>query len=272
MSEIESAASGICAMAVMAKASIPGRAKTRLVPPLSGDHAAELNTAFLRDIAANLLRAGQLTQIHPWMAYAPAGSEPFFRSMLPDAVRLLETVAPSLGDCLLSAMSTLLAHGYQSVCLLNSDSPTLPTAYLVTAATALAADGERMVIGPSTDGGYYLIGLKRVHRRLFEDIEWSTDRVFEQTMARAAEIGFDVLVLPTWYDVDEVETLRTLVDEVMDDRPFRVVRSGPATCEHTRRVLAGLLRDAAITRSLAGQPSTADCDGACPAAASQDRA
>ena len=63
------------------------------------------------------------------------------------------------------------------------------------------------MLGPSTDGGYYLLGLKARHRRMFEEITWSTDRVAEQTLARAAEIGLDVHLLPAWYDVDDVESL-----------------------------------------------------------------
>jgi glycosyltransferase A (GT-A) superfamily protein (DUF2064 family) len=80
--------------------------------------------------------------------------------------------------------------------VLNSDNPTLPTAYLVAAVTALSANGDRGVIGPSTDGGYYLLGLIRGHQRLFEDIDWSTERVFE----RAREIGLPMTVLPSGYE------------------------------------------------------------------------
>jgi hypothetical protein len=94
----------------------------------------------------------------------------------------------------------------------------------VTAATALAAPGDRIVLGPSTDGGYYLIGMKRPHPGLFEDIRWSTDQVLSQTLARAADLGLPVVSLPAWYDVDDAETLQTLIGEVLDGQPFR----GPA--------------------------------------------
>lgn len=253
MIDLERDASTTCAIAVMAKASIPGRAKTRLVPPLSSEQAANLNTAFLCDIAGNMLAAGRQASISPWMAYAPAGSEAFFREHLPDTVHLLETVAPSFGACLFHAVKSLLDMGYQSACVLNSDSPTLPTAYLVTAATALAAEGDRMVIGPSTDGGYYLLGLKQRHRRLFEDIAWSTEHVFAQSLARAAEIGLPVVVLPSWYDVDEAATLRTLLGEVLDGRPFRTVGQQATACDHTRRVLECLVADDALRHALMGQ-------------------
>jgi uncharacterized protein len=230
-----------CAIAVMAKASIPGRTKTRLTPPLAPEKAADLNTAFLRDVADNLLAAAALASISPWMAYAPAGSQDFFARILPAGVGLLEAVAPDFGACLFRAATSLLAAGHESVCLLNSDSPTLPTGYLVAAATALAAPGDRVVIGPATDGGYYLIGIKQPHRRLFEDVDWSTERVFRQTLARAEELDLPVVVLPSWYDVDCEDALRVLIGELIESRPFRTVGSRPTPAGFTRRCLLRLL-------------------------------
>ena len=87
MTDLEANVANMCAIAVMAKASIPGRAKSRLTPPLTPQQAAECNTAFLRDIAENLLAAQLAAPISPWMAFAPAGSESFFRSALPGTVR-----------------------------------------------------------------------------------------------------------------------------------------------------------------------------------------
>ena len=230
-----------CAIAVMAKASIPGRAKTRLVPPLTPAEAASLNTSFLRDVADNLIGASALANIAGFMAYAPAGSARFFRDTLPDRIGLIETVAPSFGDCLFHAATTLLDAGHDAVCLLNSDSPTLPTAYLTAAATALAAPGDRIVLGPSTDGGYYLLGLKQPHRRLFQDIDWSTERVAAQTLERARETGVSVHQLPSWYDVDDLTALRLLVGELFEDRRFRVWGSRPTPATWTRRELGRLL-------------------------------
>ncbi|HEX6000867.1 MAG TPA: TIGR04282 family arsenosugar biosynthesis glycosyltransferase [Hyphomicrobiaceae bacterium] len=231
-----------CAIAVMAKASTPGRTKTRLVPPLTHDEAAMLNTAFLRDTADNILSAAALADVRPWVAYAPAGSEAFFRAHLPEAFGLIETGAPTLGDCLGHAAAMLLGAGHDAVCLINSDSPTLPVAYLVMAATALAAAGDRIVLGPATDGGYYLIGMKRLHAGLFEDIAWSTDRVFIQTLERAQTLGLLAIVLPTWYDVDSAMTLETLVDEVLDGKAFRRVGT-PAPATWTRKCLVTLVGD-----------------------------
>jgi rSAM/selenodomain-associated transferase 1 len=248
-----------CAIAIMAKASVAGQTKTRLVPPLTEDEAARLNTAFLRDAADNIAVAAKLANISGWIAYAPAGSEAFFRAHLPASFRLIETGAPTLGDCLRNAAAALLAEGHDAVCLINSDSPTLPAGYLVTAATALAAAGDRVVLGPSTDGGYYLIGLKRPHARLFEDIAWSTDRVFAQTLERAEALRLPVLVLPSWYDVDTAETLQALIEEVLGAKVFRSV-GAPTPAAWTRECLGALVRERGLRarigadRAMGGRP------------------
>jgi rSAM/selenodomain-associated transferase 1 len=205
-----SGAPAACAMAVMGKASAPGRTKTRLVPALSAVNAARINTAFLQDIIGNLLRAGREAEIAPYVAFGPSGSEAFFRACLPANLPLIECSLPHFGDCLDLAITSLLERGHAAACVLNADSPTLPTRLLVQATRALAQPQDSVVIGPSTDGGYYLLGVKRAHRRLFEEIDWSTDRVYEQTRQRAAELGLDVTVLEPWYDVDDAVGLRRL--------------------------------------------------------------
>jgi rSAM/selenodomain-associated transferase 1 len=239
-----------CAIAVMAKASVAGRTKTRLVPPLSADEAAELNTAFLRDVADNLLAASVLASISPWMAYAPAGSEAFFKSNLPAGIGLIETVAPDLGACLLQTADTLLSAGHGTVCLVNSDSPTLPVGYIVAAATVLAAPGDRIVIGPATDGGYYLIGMKRAHRQLFRDVDWSTERVLRQTLARADELHLPVVALPSWYDVDDAASLRQVMGELFEDRPLRPAGGVPTPARWTRAHLSALLEGSDLAARL----------------------
>jgi rSAM/selenodomain-associated transferase 1 len=203
-----------CGIAVMAKASIPGRTKTRLTPPLTAAEAAAFNTAFLKDIAANLVAAGHRTAIRGYMAYGPAGAEPFFTDNLPGEIGLIESWLPNFGDCLFKAIEGLFAAGHASAVVLNSDSPTLPTELLIQTAETLARPGDRAVLGPSTDGGYYLLGIKQAHRRLFDDIDWSTERVARQTLDRAYEIGLDVHRLPAWYDVDDSQALRQLHAEL----------------------------------------------------------
>ena len=205
---------GRCAIAVMAKAPRLGEVKTRLVPPLSATEAAALGGCFIRDVAANIVAASEVAPIDGYVAYSPPASEHLFAPLLPAGVGLVPPRGTGLGAGLFDAAEDLLAAGYGAVCLVNADSPTLPTAILVEAARQLLLPGERLVIGPAADGGYYLIGLKQPHRRLFEDIAWSTERVFRQTAERAAEIGLDLTALPVWYDVDDVASLRQLIAEL----------------------------------------------------------
>jgi rSAM/selenodomain-associated transferase 1 len=241
-----------CGIAFMAKASAPGRAKTRLVPPLTYDQAADLNTAFLQDVADNLVRAG-LTHagrgangraaIAGYAAYGPPGSADFFRRILPQSIGLIEAWLPNFGDCLFHTIREILARGHDSAVVLNADSPTLPTAFLVETAEVLARPGDRAVLGPSSDGGYYLLGLKFAHRRMFEDIAWSTERVAEQSLARAREIGLDVHMLPAWYDVDDIDGLRRLQAELRETKTPPQNSAVPHRAVHAAKLMKELARD-----------------------------
>jgi len=207
-----------CGIAFMAKASVPGHAKTRLVPPLTFEEAAALNTAFLQDVADNVLAAAGDRSPHAgiagYAAYGPPGSEDFFRRTLPGDIGLVDAWLPNFGDCLLHTIGEILSRGHGAAVVLNSDSPTLPTALLNETAEVLARPGDRAVLGPSSDGGYYLLGLKAAHRHMFENIAWSTERVAEQTLERAREIKLEVHRLPVWYDVDDIDGLRRLHAEL----------------------------------------------------------
>lgn len=240
-----------CGIAVMAKASAPGRTKTRLVPPLTMDDAAALNTAFLQDVTENLLLAGRRAAPHAgiaaYAAYGPPGSEDFFRSNFSPLIGLVPAWLPNFGDCLLHAIEQILAHGHGSAVVLNADSPSLPTSLLNETAELLARPGDRAVLGPSSDGGYYLLGLKAAHRRMFEDIAWSTERVAAQTRERARDIGLDLHELPLWYDVDDVATLRRLHAELCSVPPA----SGPGghepySARHTAALLSRLWPDGSV--------------------------
>ena len=204
-----------CAMAIMAKASVAGAVKTRLVPPLTHEEAAELNTCCLADIAANICAAADQVPIQGFAAYHPLGSEAFFENLLPSGFQLLPPKEATLGRSLFHAARDLFGAGYASICLVNGDSPTLPTGQLVETVRRLQQTGDRVVLGPAADGGYYLIGMKRLHRRLFEAIDWSTERVYRQTIERAGEIGVPVTALAEWYDVDDEASLSQLACELL---------------------------------------------------------
>jgi rSAM/selenodomain-associated transferase 1 len=251
-------AAASCGIAFMAKASAPGRAKTRLVPPLTFEEAAVLNTAFLQDVADNVLLAARDAERHGgiagYAAYGPPGSEDFFRRTLPGGIGLIEAWRQNFGDCLLHTIAEIFARGHASAVVLNSDSPTLPTAFLVETAAALARPGDRAVLGPSSDGGYYLLGLKTAHRHMFENIAWSTAQVAKQTLERAREIGLDVHRLPVWYDVDDVDGLRRLRTE-LSDRPDagrrRPGKNQPHHAMHTAALMNSLCRNHDFNRRAA---------------------
>jgi rSAM/selenodomain-associated transferase 1 len=223
----------------MAKASSPGLTKTRLCPPLTFEEAAEFNTAFLKDVAANVARSGQDRSIKLYMAFGPPGSEPFFRREVPGSYDLIETWLPDFGACLWKAIDEIFTAGHATACVLNSDSPTLPAALLSQMYDALEVPGDRVVLGPSTDGGYYLLAMKARHPGLFEDIAWSTAEVARQTLERANELGLEVVLLPPWYDVDDVESLVILAGECLSGIPFSEHRSSPAfaATEALRRLM-----------------------------------
>jgi uncharacterized protein len=197
-----------CGIAVMAKASIAGRTKTRLVPPLTFEEAAALNTVFLKDAFANIAEASRSTPIRGFAAYGSIGQESFFEDLADTPPDLIPAAFPNFGECLFAAIQGVFAAGCCSACVLNADTPDLPTEYLVRTARELAGGRDRVVIGPTDDGGYYILGVSKPHRRLFAEIDWSTERVFAQTLARAAEIGLEVVTLPMWSDIDDAQTLR----------------------------------------------------------------
>ena len=207
-----------CAIAVMAKAPQAGRCKTRLVPPLTPEQAAGLSRVFLRDITENVFAAAAAHPIVPYVAFSPAGSEGLFDGILAAGTRLLladgtgemPPEVQGFGRALLHAVRSLFDAGFAAACVLNSDSPTMPTAMLRDAADILAAPGDRVVMGPAEDGGYTLLGVKAPHAHLFADIAWSTDQVANQTRARAREAGLEMVELPVWYDVDDLESLMRL--------------------------------------------------------------
>ena len=233
---------GVCALAVMAKAPRLGEVKTRLVPPLKAEEAAILSTCFLKDVTENFLAAAEGVSVAGYIAYSPPGSEALFCALVPPEIELLPSRRAGLGHSLLDATEDLLASGYGAACLVNSDSPTLPTSILIEAAEALRAPGDRVVLGPAADGGYYLVGLKRPHRQLFEGIAWSTEHVLRQTVERAESLGLDVLTLPAWYDVDDATSLGWLCREVLTGRrPPDCARPGfaaPATSSYLRALAA----------------------------------
>jgi rSAM/selenodomain-associated transferase 1 len=227
----------LCALTVMAKAPRPGRVKTRLSPPLTLDQTAALNICFLRDTTECLATIPASAGL---ISYTPVGEEALFDGLLPATFALVPQRGDGFGERLLAAAQDILTLGYGAVCLIDSDSPTVPAAAYAQAVAELAKPGDRIVLGPSHDGGYYLIGMKHAHPEAFERISWSTASVLDETKTRCDEAGIELVLLPTWYDVDDAATLAILKDELLQDRtPAFADREGYAA-PHTREFLLDL--------------------------------
>jgi len=245
----ERMARGVCALAVMTKAPEAGRVKTRLVPPLTPEEAAELNKCFLRDTAAaisSVCRSRPVGGAHASHSetataargiavYTPVGAESVYTDILPADFNLLPQRGDKFGERLYSAVEDLFKCGFESVSLIDSDSPTVPAANFAEAVELLGTRQDRVVLGPSDDGGYYLIGVKKPHRQLFEQIDWSTERVLDQTIQRAIENGLEIKLLPTGYDVDDAASLRRLCHELLREN------AGGGVAPNTRSFLGKLV-------------------------------
>ena len=172
--------------------------------------------------------------------YTPVGSEADFAELLPRSFKIIAQREGSFGTRLSGATEDLFSVGFSAVCLIDSDSPTLPFDCLRDLSTFLKEPKDRMVIGPCWDGGYYVIGLRQAHSRLFEDVTWNTDRVYVETVERAKEINLPAIALPAWYDVDDQMSLRRLLSELFPERANEAVpRGSPAP--HTREFLYQIL-------------------------------
>ena len=206
------------AVGIMCKTPMPGKSKTRLSPPLRAEECAEISACFIRDLSRTIAALAEPGDACGYAVYTPAGSEEALLRLLPSGFRLLSQVEGDFGERLFHGTRELLAAGHDGAILVNSDSPTLPLAILRDAVDALRR-GANVVLSPAADGGYTLIGLSRPHRRLFEDIAWSTSTVYQRTRERAQEIGLPVVDVAAWYDVDDAASLRTLEDEMAGCAP-----------------------------------------------------
>lgn len=191
------------AVLIMAKAPRAGEVKTRLCPPLTAAEAAELYRSFLLD---KIEQVRALTAASPAVAYTPAEGRALFEALAP-GFTLLPQRGADLGARLANSFEAFFRMGHRGALAIDSDTPTLPLGFLEQALDLIATPSVDVVLGPSDDGGYYLIGLRTLHRELFEGMEWSTPRVLPETLRRAEAQGLRVASLPTWFDVDTPEDL-----------------------------------------------------------------
>ena len=230
----------------MTKVPRAGYVKTRLVPPLTPEEAADLNICFLRDTAAAIQQACGSSAMGV-AVYTPVGFEKAYDDILPHQFRLLPQRGDGFGERLAMAAEDLFHCGFGSVCLIDSDSPTVRLDAYAQAVALRSRPDDCVVLGPSDDGGYYLIGLKKIHRSLFVRIDWSTERVLEQSRSRAEELNLEVALLPKGYDIDDRASLNRLCEEVLTDRAPAEVAT------HTRNFLATLMKSEGRERIFGAQ-------------------
>ena len=213
----------------MVKSPRAGAVKTRLVPPLTSAEAASLAESFARDTVASMRRVVSETLV----AYAPDDGRATLETLFKDEGLLwLAQRGEDLGARIESAASHAFARGRGPVIVVGTDSPTLPPAFVERAVASLAAGESDVALGPTEDGGYYLVGLRHFFGGLFRAVEWSTSRVYRQTAENASRLNLRVLELPRWYDVDERADLLRLRDELLSDEEARA--RAPSTREWLR--------------------------------------
>ena len=195
------------ALAIMAKAPVAGQVKTRMLPALSAQGAAELARALLLDQLEHLQK---LSLADLYLAFAPAEAAPLMKQLAPGAFRLISQEGEGLGEKMDCLFETLRAFGHKNIVLIGGDLPPLPFRLFEQAYVYLQAPDRRAVLGPSRDGGYYLIGLNQPLPEIFEGMTWSHDRVLAETKAKLACRSIDPLILSEWFDIDTLDNLRHL--------------------------------------------------------------
>jgi len=202
------------ALVVMAKAPREGKVKTRLLGALSPEEVRRLYVAFLSDTFALMEDVKEEREdLTLALCYTPEGEEEAFEEVEREGSLMIPQRGENLGERLINCFADLFALGFESVAVIGADSPTLPGDYVFDAFECFETDDD-VVIGPAEDGGYYLVGMRKLHERIFEDIPWGGAGVMEATMDRAREAELNLVLLPEWYDVDAPEDFERLKHEL----------------------------------------------------------
>ena len=212
-------------LGVFMKAPVPGKCKTRLCPPLTDSEAASLYEAFCQDVLAIARKTAKEVRI----IYDPSPDFPTPHWTTMNHRFFLQN-GNDLGERLQNAFNSFFSAGYSRVIMIGSDAPTLSPDILTEAFELL--NQNEAVIGPATDGGYYLVGLSKLNHKLFEDIPWSTDQVMAVTQQRLDQSKIKAGYLPIQSDVDTKDDLARLIDEL---------KRGPTTLAPATRLAVSKL-------------------------------
>ncbi|MCA8995614.1 MAG: TIGR04282 family arsenosugar biosynthesis glycosyltransferase [Planctomycetaceae bacterium] len=192
-------------LGIFVKAPISGQVKTRLGNAIGMDLAARFADVFQQD----LLEQTQAVARRRVIAFSPGTEQAHshFQNFALASDQLWKQPEASLGDRLIPFFEAFVKEG-RPVLVIGSDSPSLPVDRITEAFQRLHS--HDVVVGPATDGGYYLIGMNQPNSELFTNIEWSSPRVLEQTVQRVRTLGLSLSLLTPWYDVDTIDDLRML--------------------------------------------------------------
>lgn len=193
-----------CAVICFTRVPRPEQTKTRLLPILSAQQCAALQTAFLQDLA----HVYQALSSDLLIAYAPDPDPAALHHIFPTAKALFVQKGNDLGARMLHAIQTVLDMGYSRCVLTGSDLPFLSTEHLHSGFTAL--EQADLALGPTTDGGYYLIGMKRLCPEVFAHQPYGSSTVWQNTLAAAKAAGYTVAAALPCDDVDTPEDLLRL--------------------------------------------------------------
>lgn len=206
------------ALVLMAKAPREGEVKTRLIGELGAAEAKQLYVAFLNDTVALMEEVmDEREELSLVLCYTPEGEEETFEEVEREGSMMIPQRGADLGERLRNCFVDLFALGVEAVVVIGADSPTLPGEWIYDAFESLETENDA-IIGPAEDGGYYLIGMRRLHERLFEEIPWGTGGVMAATTERARQAGVNLIVMPEWYDVDTPDELARLKQELKETK------------------------------------------------------
>lgn len=212
------------AIIIMAKAPLAGTVKTRLQPFLSAEQCAQLAACFLRDT----INKAKTLKIQLIIAYSPAGEIDYFRRWADEKTSFVEQKGGDLGEKMFSAFQFAFARKTEALVMIGTDSPTFPAGFIEQAFELLETDSDA-VLGKTEDGGFYLLGLRKLDEKIFEAVEWSSPKAFEQVRANIMNLSWRPSEVPRWYDIDEAKDLEQLKNEFLNNK--NAPRRAPQTFE-----------------------------------------
>ncbi len=194
------------ALIVVVKNPVPGQVKTRLQSRYTPAQSAQIYTAFVQD-TLNTVRTINIDK--RIIAYDPPHAENAVRNICGNDFEYVPQVQTDLGQRMYQALLQQLQSGAKCAILIGTDIPSLPATHITQAIDLLKT--KDVVIGPSTDGGYYLIGISRPCPEIFENITWSTPTVLSETTDSLRQQNYSLGLVPPWFDVDTPEELDVLI-------------------------------------------------------------